>query len=379
MGVYPKGNRWYIDYYVNGQRKREVVSIPEMDPSKITLRDAEKALSIRKAEIAQGKFDIAKTQKPVKFEKLIEAYLEWADENHKSPERDHSACKNLLAHFKVKNIYALSLWEIEKYKSERKKQGRKPETINKELGVIRRMFNLALQGVLSIKVGKNPVQGIKLLKVPKTKPRTYKAWEFKMLYEAASSHFKPILLCAYFTGMRRSEIARLRWQDIDFEDTSIYVAETKNDEPRTIPMSETLFDTLLKMKKKAVGEYVFTTPEGMPYSSLSAWKRAWSTALKRSGIEKGRFHDFRHTFISNLIVKEKEDFATVMALSGHKDISMLKRYSHTQDEAKRAAIQKLGKHVKITTMDTYMDTKADVDPLSGNAIIGLTSRKHLIK
>ena len=67
-----------------------------------------------------------------------------------------------------------------------------------------------------------------------------------------------------------------------------------------------------------------------------------------------------------------------MALSGHKDISMLKRYSHTQDEAKRAAIQKLGKHVKITTMDTYMDTKADVDPLSGNAIIGLTSRKHLI-
>ncbi len=237
MGVYAKGNRWYIDYYVNGKRKREVVSIPEKDPSTITLRDAEKALAIRKAEMAQGKFDIIQTEKQVKFEKLIEAYLEWADENHKSPERDHAACKNLLTHFKGKNIYGLNLWEIEKYKSERKKQGRKPETINKELGAMRRMFNLALQGVLSVKVGKNPVQGIKLLKVPKAKPRTYKPWEFRELYKAASAHFRPILLCAYMTGMRRSEIAKLIWKDVDFEERTIYVAETKNDEPRTIPMS----------------------------------------------------------------------------------------------------------------------------------------------
>ena len=115
MGVYVKGNRWYIDYYLSdGKRKREVVTVPEKDPSTITLRDAEKALSIRKAEIAQGKFDIIKTERPVKFEKLIEAYLQWADENHKSPERDHSACKNILAHFSGKNIYSLSLWEVEK-------------------------------------------------------------------------------------------------------------------------------------------------------------------------------------------------------------------------------------------------------------------------
>ena len=57
-----------------------------------------------------------------------------------------------------------------------------------------------------------------------------------------------------------------------------------------------------------------------------------------------RFHDLRHTFVSNLIVGEKEDFATVIALSGHKDISMLKRYSHTQEEAKKNAIAKLEKN-----------------------------------
>ena len=100
---------------------------------------------------------------------------------------------------------------------------------------------------------------------------------------------------------------------------------------------------LSDMKKDTCSEFVFTSPDGTPYSSSTSWKRTWSTTLKLAGIEKCRFHDFRHTFVSNLIVNEKEDFATVMALSGHKDISMLKRYSHTQEEAKRAARQKTRK------------------------------------
>jgi hypothetical protein len=72
-----------------------------------------------------------------------------------------------------------------------------------------------------------------------------------------------------------------------------------------------------------------------------------------------RFHDLRHTFVSNLIVGEKEDFETVMSLSGHKDLRMLKRYSHTREESKKAAISKLGNRLKSTGMDTYLDTNGD--------------------
>jgi len=78
MGVYKKDNRWYIDYYLpNGRRKREVVSIEGVDPSKINREDAKKALSIRKAEIAQGKFEIEQTNKPIFLEKLIKQYMEY--------------------------------------------------------------------------------------------------------------------------------------------------------------------------------------------------------------------------------------------------------------------------------------------------------------
>ncbi|GJM16110.1 MAG: integrase [Thermodesulfobacteriota bacterium] len=352
MGCYKKGNRWYIDYYDNGSRKREVVTIKGKDPSTITYRDAENALAIRKAEIAQGKFDISKTEKPIKFEKLIDAYIDWANENHKSPDRDHTIRNNLLDFYKGKNIYSLTLWDIEKYKSDRKKRGRKPETINKELGALRRMFNLALQGALKIKIGKNPIKGIKLLKVPKIKPKTYRPKEFQKLYDCAPKHFKPILLCAYMTGMRRSEIATLKWPDVDFQARTIYIAETKNDEPRLMPLSEALYSVLQDLKNNSESEFVFTTHEGKPYTSRSSWKSTWATTLKKSEIEKGRFHDLRHTFVSNLIVNEKEDFATVMALSGHKDISMLKRYSHTHDEAKRNAISKLNQTIIVDNQPT---------------------------
>lgn len=64
----------------------------------------------------------------------------------------------------------------------------------------------------------------------------------------------------------------------------------------------------------------------------------------------------RHTFISRLIVDEKEDFATVMSLSGHKDIRMIKHYSHTDEEAKKAAVNKLTRTMNLPTMETYMNT-----------------------
>jgi len=341
MGVFRKGNRWYIDYYFLGRRKREVVTITGKNPSDVTLRDAEKALAIRKAEIAQGKFDIKMTEKPIKIETLIRSYLEWADENHKSPARDHTACKNLVRLLRGKDIQSLSLWHIEKYKSNRKKQGRKPETINKELGVLRRMFNLAYKGVLNIKINNNPLKGLTLLTVPKIRRRVLKDSEFQALYKSSSEHLKPILLCAYMTGMRRSEIAKLRWKNVDLEDGFIHVVESKNNESRTIPIAKALLETLLILKDQSRGDYVFTHCGDKHYTSATSWRRAWNSAMKKSDIDRCRFHDLRHTFISNLIVNEKEDFATVMELSGHKDISMLKHYSHTREEAKRNAINKL--------------------------------------
>lgn len=364
MGVYKKDNRWYIDYYLpDGIRKREVVSIKGKAPERITREDAKKALSIRRAEIAQGKFELAGTTKPLAFDKLINRYLEWAKDNHRAPERDADAAKHFKAYLGGKPLISITPWLIEKYKSHRKALGRKPDTINRELGILRRMFNLAIQWKIATI---NPLKGVTFLQTQRYIPRVLREWEFQKLYHAASPHFKPILLCAYTTGMRRREICRLKWEDVDLEKGYIFVKETKNNESRALPIDATLKDHLTKLRERNTCEHVFTTDNGKPYISKGAFKRAWATALKRSGIAKCRFHDLRHTFCSDLIVGEKEDIATVMELTGHKDIRMLKRYSHTREEAKKAAIAKLGKRLNRLSMDTSMDTskgKVALEPL----------------
>ena len=347
MGCYRKGHRWYIDYYHNGKRKREVVSIPEKDPATITLRDAEKALAIRKAEIAQGKFDIIDTQKQIKFGVLLSDYLEWAKENHRSNERDITISKTLKLFFKEKSISDIKLWDVEKYKSWRKKEGRKPETVNRELTVLRRMFKLAEKGILKRSINKNPVEGLQLLKIPQKKYHTLSEWEFNLLYEASAIHLKPILLCAYLTGMRRGEIQKLKWSEVDLGEGYIHVVESKNDEWRSIPIGDILIEMFEELELNLKSEYVFTTQDGKPFTSRKSWDGAFKNAIRRSGIDKCTFHELRHTFVSNLIVREKEDYATVMAISGHKDIRMLQRYSHTNEDAKRNAIKKLNLGAKM--------------------------------
>ena len=65
-----------------------------------------------------------------------------------------------------------------------------------------------------------------------------------------------------------------------------------------------------------------------------------------------------------------------MGLSGHKDIRMLKKYSHTHEDAKKSAIQKLGHHITKSTLDTYMDTKNNKQPSVDNSVIALIKHNH---
>jgi len=274
MAVYKKKSRWYTDLYdSNGRRIRQTVNIKGKNPSTITRPDAMKVEAIRKAQLAQG-FELISNKNSITFEKLLQQYLTWSKENHKSYPIQLSICKNLLAYFKGMKLKNINLWHIEKYKSYRKKLGRCEETINKELGALRRMINLALEWKI---ISKNPIEGMKLLRVPVRKHRVIRDWEFQKLYNSSPNHFKPILLTAYMTGMRKGEIQKLKWKDVDLEEGYITVSESKNNEYRTIPINKILLDSLKQLKENSRNEYLFTTPQGEPYKSNSAWKRVWIT------------------------------------------------------------------------------------------------------
>ncbi|MFI5323763.1 MAG: tyrosine-type recombinase/integrase [Thermodesulfobacteriota bacterium] len=356
MGIYKKENRWYIDYYLpNGKRKREAVTIKGMDPSKITREDAKKALSIRKAEIAQGKFDIVQTIKPVLFEKLVNAFIrDYSKVNKKSWSRDVTSSRALLSFFGGKRLSQITKWQAEKYKSKRlndiSRLGRtvSQATVNRELACLKTMFNFAVgEGWLS----SNPLSGFKLFKERPNKVRVVTAEEFQKVYDSASEFIRPILVMAINTGMRRSEILNLKWESVNLKEGHIRVEESKNGESRYIPLSKQLNEALKSVKYKTSGEFVFNR-EG---ERIRAFKTAFTAAVRRSGIERFTFHDLRHTFAS-VLVMNGVDLATVQELLGHKSINMTKRYSHPTPEHKRRAIEKL----KMDIVDTYLDTKPEI-------------------
>ena len=87
MGVYRKGGKWCIDYYFQGRRIREVAGL--------TKEQAQKALSVRQAEIYQGKFKIQDAKPSPRFEEFAKQFLEWSRTNKRSWLRDESLVAHL--------------------------------------------------------------------------------------------------------------------------------------------------------------------------------------------------------------------------------------------------------------------------------------------
>ena len=145
--------------------------------------------------------------------------------------------------------------------------------------------------------------------------------------------------------MSRGEILNLKWDNIDLAHGFITLTETKNGERREIPINDTLRETINKLSRHIVEKdgqklvpYLFHDPNTLkPYASV---KRSFGTALKQAGISDFHFHDLRHTFASQLVMKGV-DLTTVKELLGHKDIKMTLRYAHLAPAHKRNAVNVL--------------------------------------
>jgi hypothetical protein len=148
MGVFKKQGVYWIDYYVQGQRKRGRIG-----PDK---RLAENVLRKREVEIAEGKFLQRRRPITTTFDELAHAYLPYARENKRSWVRDVRRIKQLGAFFGGKRLTQMPPAEIERFKTQRlaskDSHGRhpKPATVNRELACLKHMFNVARRGLLHL-------------------------------------------------------------------------------------------------------------------------------------------------------------------------------------------------------------------------------------
>lgn len=151
-------------------------------------------------------------------------------------------------------------------------------------------------------------------------------------------------MAEYVFAKRKVEIAENKYLDIKrdrkirFEDFAdryvVHLLDTKNGEKREISMNETVRAALIKVKKHRDSPFVFCGANGKPYGSV---KKSFSTACKKAGIIKFRFHDLRHTFGSQLVMSGV-DLNAVRELLGHKSLSMTLQYSQLSLDHKQRAV-----------------------------------------
>ena len=327
MRIYQRKSVWYIDYSFNGRRVRKKVGTSK--------KMAELALNQVEISITKGEFLGIKVPTKMIFDKLCEQYLEYskAHKTERSYLRDMTSIKILLSSFGDKLISEISVHELELHKSIRREVVR-PASVNREISCIKHMFNKAVQWGY---IAENPFRSVLRFKEPPGRTRYLSQNEITRLLDCCSVQTRQIVIVALNTGMRRGEILNLKWSDVEMRRRTITVRHTKNNEIRTIPMNDVLYETLSNMGPQLPDQYIFVNRDG---KRLTTIKTGFRAALRRAGIKDFRFHDLRHTFASYLVMSGA-DIQTVQRLLGHKDIKMTARYSHLSDSHLREAITRL--------------------------------------
>lgn len=126
------------------------------------------------------------------------------------------------------------------------------------------------------------------------KPHQLKPW-YEATLQLNLETTRDYLHFLLFTGLRRSEAASLRWENVDLVDRSFMIPETKNNELHQLPMSSFLYDLLKRRKDANEGEWVFPSP--LTDSYLKEPKTAVAVVAEYANVPF-TLHDLRRTFIT---------------------------------------------------------------------------------
>ncbi len=199
-------------------------------------------------------------------------------------------------------------------------------------------FNQALNAArfFFVEVLKRPfvLEGLHYQKPPRRLPVVMSDEEVLRLLEAASPlRDRALLETAYATGLRVSEVTRLRITDIDSQRMTIRVEEGKGRKDRYVMLSQSLLETLRaywRASKPRV--FLFPGDGGKKPLCVSAAQKAFGKARDRAGIKKRvSFHTLRHSFATHLL-EDGANIRKIQALLGHRSLKTTERYTHLTED-----------------------------------------------
>jgi integrase len=243
-------------------------------------------------------------------------------------------------------------------------------SLNKAIETWRAVFDYAVERQ---DIPKSPAHGMKKVERVRKEMQTYTADEIAVLLRHADTERNGVLCYLALSGLRRGEIAGLRWSDIDFAKGVVRVvnnrvqvgAHVAENAPktassrRTLPLDDGLMAVLRRASARHAAEklqhglvhtdqgYVLCDEIGRPYTP-DTLTRIWLKIGKRAGVRRLRLHDARHSCATALHLRGVP-LAVIAAWLGHRDASITARlYAHSQDDALQAASAVLASVVTVS-------------------------------
>lgn len=254
-----------------------------------------------------------------------------------------SSLSLLLQYFGKRVIRTIKASNIESYKRERlqsvSRRGTtiKIATVNRELALLRSILNFAVQNEWLIR---NPfilAKGLISVSAETERSRILSFEEESRLLSVCTGsrrHLKALLVCALDTAMRRGEMFKMKWIDVDFVRDGIYIPQTntKTEEARIVGITPRLRSELLGLWEASPKD-----SNGLVFGITNTIKTAFGSACKEAGIEDFRFHDCRHTATTRMIASGSPH-TEVMKITGHSQMKTFLRYLNiTTDRANSVA------------------------------------------
>lgn len=329
MNIYKdKLGTFYADYFINGKRVRK------------SLRTKQKNIAILKAGmLAQN--PIGKGDHPnCPFIDLVERYKREVLVLRKpgTMARFMSAFRRLEQFGLPKQISEVTpdfLQQFQIYLKSISKSG-KAAGINRNVRAIRTLMRQAEAWNL---IGEQRWSLIHKLREPKGRVEFHTPEEISQILEILPPNWKLVVLLGARAGLRRGEMAVLRWQDVDFANNQLYIAPNKTDKHRFVPLSKDLREALETAKNTATDGFVVHV--GMDEARQSSYYITAAYAKHTADLPfKCFMHKLRHTFASHL-VQAGVDLYRVSKLLGHSSIKMTEIYAHLAPADLQQAVTKL--------------------------------------
>jgi integrase len=230
-------------------------------------------------------------------------------------------------------------------------KGKSAQTVKLTLALLRRIVNFGVRRQLC-----PPLPfSIEMPRVNNEKTEDLTAEQLKNLLKAIDKsedlQAANIMRIALYTGMRRGELFKLKWNDIDFEREFINIRAPKGGPDQKVPLNEAT-RAVLEKHPRGDSPYVFPGRRGRQRTDI---KKAVNKIKKAAGLPKDfrPLHGLRHFYATTLASSGEVDMYTLQKLLTHKSPQMTQRYAHLRDETLKRASDLAGSLISQAVKDAY--------------------------